>query len=88
MSDVKVLDEQDQVLFQCSLDQAEKAWNYAKDMEALGISVKISSPSLPESLAKSLGGSEQELDTLRHELEDEIDSHVGCCNQPDSESQK
>ncbi|PIP90080.1 MAG: hypothetical protein COW01_09375 [Bdellovibrionales bacterium CG12_big_fil_rev_8_21_14_0_65_38_15] len=85
MSDVKVLDEQDQVLFQCSLQDAQKAWNYARDMEAIGIEVRIVSPSLPESLAKSLGVNEEDLATLRHELEDELDSHVGCCNKQDQD---
>lgn len=85
MSTVKVLDEQNQILFECELDQAEQAWAYAKQMEEYGISVRLSSPSLPESLAKVLGGSEEELANLRHELEDEIDSHTGCCNHSDKD---
>lgn len=80
MSTVKVVDEQDQVLFECSTGEAEKAWTYARQMEELGIEVRLVSPSLPETLAKVLGGTDEELATLRHELDEEIDSHIGCCN--------
>lgn len=85
MSTVKVLDEQDQILFECAVEEADKAWDYARQMEEIGIAVKLVSPSLPESLAKILGGNESELEKLRHELDEEIDSHIGCCNQQDDE---
>lgn len=88
MSTVKVLDEQDQILFECSLEEAEKAWAYARQMEDYGVDVRISAPSLPESLAKVLGGSDEELAKLRHELTEEIDSHIGCCNEHHSDDEQ
>lgn len=84
MATVKVLDEQNQILFECELDQADRAWEFAKQMENYGISMRLSSPSLPESLAESLGRNQSEIDQLRHELEEEIDSHNGCCNNDES----
>tara|TARA_R110000868_G_scaffold16687_5_gene74183 strand:- start:1908 stop:2177 length:270 start_codon:yes stop_codon:yes gene_type:complete len=83
MSTVKVLDEQEQILFECPMEQADRAWEYARQMDEMGIAVKISAPSLPESLAKVLGSGEEELANLRFELDQEIDSHIGCCNSSD-----
>tara|TARA_R110000868_G_scaffold117600_2_gene312192 strand:- start:1186 stop:1455 length:270 start_codon:yes stop_codon:yes gene_type:complete len=83
MSTVKVLDEQQQILFECPIDQADRAWEYARQMDEMGIAVKISAPSLPESLAKVLGSDEEELTKLRFELDEELDSHIGCCHSND-----
>ena len=79
-SKVKVIEEQSQtVLFECDLEKIEDAYRYAVELEGMGIDVKILSPSLPESLGESLGMSSFELNRLKIELEEEIDSHGQPC---------
>ena len=78
-SKVMVMDSEGQSLFECSLKDREKAFEYARQMEELGIEVSIFEPSLPETLATSLGMKEEEVDQFRKTIDDEIDSH-GCCD--------
>ncbi len=71
-----------ETLGQFEADNWDGAHKLACEMEAMGIDIKIEAPSLPESLATSLGASESELEELRHEMDDEVDSHnnsdLGC----------
>lgn len=78
-SKVIVKDSEDQVLFECSLKDREKAFRYAKEMEELGIDVNVIEPSLPETLATSLGMKEDEVEEFRKTIDEEIESH-GCCD--------
>lgn len=81
MSHVRVLEAQsEEVLFTCSMEDIEKAYAYALELEALGVDVKIVAPSLPETLGASLGVSEEEKGRLRQELDDEVDSHNSVCS--------
>lgn len=80
LSKVKVIEEQSQtVLFECDMENIEKAYRYAVELEGMGIDVKILAPSLPESLGESLGVSSFELNRLKVEIQDEIDSHGQPC---------
>lgn len=73
---VKVIEQQSQTtLLECSLDEIEKAYQFAVEMEGHGIDVTIKSPSGPESLAESLGISEEDKDKLKKMLEQEIEDH-------------
>lgn len=77
---IKVIDSEDQVLFECGLEEEDKAFDFARQMEEIGIEVKISSPSLPETLIISLGATQKDKDILRKELVEEIEEHdSGCC---------
>jgi hypothetical protein len=66
-------------LMTCSIEEIERAYQFAAEMEALGIEVEIQAPSLPETLGASLGASAEEQSALRRELDDEIDSHNSVC---------
>lgn len=79
-SKVKIIEEHGQtVLFECEMDKIEEAYKYAVELEELGIEFKIVTPSLPESLGESLGMSRHDLNQLKLELEEEIDSHNQPC---------
>jgi len=85
MKEIKVIEVMSgEVLQSFSLSQQDDAYTYATQMEQLGLDVKITSPSLPETLAISLGKKNQDIQNLREEIEQEIDSHQNCCT-PDSE---
>jgi hypothetical protein len=74
-----------QVLYECSLGQAEKAYNYAAEMEKLGLDVEVISPTLSETLSSSLGLSQQQLQEYKQSVEDEMESHDGsCCFEEDN----
>ena len=75
-----VRDSEGQELFSCSITQRDKAFEYAKDMEELGIDIIIDEPSLPETLAKSLGMKKSEEEKFRQAIDDEIDGHNDCCD--------
>lgn len=80
-SKVKVIENQSQtVLFECALEDIEKAYQYALEMEGHGIDVSLQAPSLPESLALTLGMNESEIENLKQMLNDEIESHDTICN--------
>jgi hypothetical protein len=71
-------------IFECSLEEIEKAYEFAKEMEAIGLDVKIEAPGLPESLANELGVSKEDLQKLKESIDFEIDEHEdemeqSCC---------
>lgn len=66
------------ILSSFSMDDSDKAHDYATRMDEMGVDVEIQAPSLPESLIFELGANSQEVKTLRQELDEEIESH-GCC---------
>ena len=72
---VTVRDNDGRVFFECPPDEKHRAYEYAEKMERMGIDVSLSCPSLPESLASSLGADEAALLKLKDELRREIDSH-------------
>ena len=61
------------------MDQSEKAHEYAANMEEIGMDVRISAPSSPETLSIALGANQDSLNKLAKEIDDEIDSHGSCC---------
>ncbi|WP_417336085.1 hypothetical protein [Halobacteriovorax marinus] len=65
-----------EVLFECDFEDHEKAFEYARELEEMGIDIKIHAPSLSETLAVSLGADEADLSTLRSEVDNEIASHI------------
>lgn len=78
---MRVIDSENQTLFECPIEDQEKAFSYAKQMEELGIEVKIVSPSLPQTLVNSLGMSEENQKIFDESIDHEIDDHEGgCCN--------
>lgn len=70
-----------QVLFECGINESEKAWQYAAEMEEMGLDIEVVIPTLGETLSNSLGLSREDLETYKQSLEEEMESHDGgsCC---------
>lgn len=68
-----------QVLESFPLEAEELAYRKATEYEEMGLDVKIVRPTINETLADSLGASEDEKKALRSELDEEILSHDGGC---------
>ncbi|MDA9793035.1 hypothetical protein N9B72_00480 [Bacteriovoracaceae bacterium] len=88
MSTIKVIEKNSQkILLECSIMESDKAHKYACEMEKLGLEVAIIQPSLPESLYKTLGATQEEMERVKEELNDEIESHNedSCCYKPDGD---
>lgn len=81
-SAVKVIEpNSNEVLFTCNLEDINKAYKYAVEMENLGIDTVIKAPGLPETLISQLGASQEDIEKLNKIIEKEIDDHLpdSCC---------
>lgn len=70
-----------QVLFECDVAESEKAFQFAAEMEEMGLDIEVVAPSLGETLSASLGLSQSEIEAYKQSMEDEIEHHDGgsCC---------
>jgi hypothetical protein len=85
-SKIQVRDVQtDAVLFECSIEEAHKAYQFAAEMETLGLDIKVFSPTLTETLSQSLGLSREAQERYRQSMDEEIESHEGSCCFEDQE---
>jgi len=76
ISKVTVFDElSGQMLYETSLDNIDYAYQYAAELEEMGLQIKINAPTLTESLLNSLGANAIEKNLYLQSLEDELDSH-------------
>lgn len=77
---IQVLDIQtEQVLFECPIEESERAYQFAAEMEELGADVKVTAPTLAETLNESLGLSPEEKRQYQQSMEEEIEHHEGSC---------
>ena len=81
--DVKLIDQMTGTeLFSCKISEIEQAYTKAQEYEEMGLDVKLVAPSIPETLIRSLGAGEKDIESLNSVLEEEIASHieeeVGC----------
>ena len=69
--------------------ETEKAYEYARQMEEMGIEVKVKIPSINHTLADSLGMGSEDLENLTVAIDKEIDSHNSCCveNMPEQQNE-
>lgn len=74
-----------QILFECALTESEKAYQFAAEMEEMGLDLEVIIPTLGETLSNSLGHSKEELAQYKESLEEEMDSHEGSCCFTDEE---
>lgn len=76
---VKVIEKNSRtILFSCTISEIDKAYSFAEQMEGNGVEIELLSPSCPESLARALGAS---YENLQAEIDAEISSHLddfGC----------
>lgn len=80
-SKIQIFDSENNLLKEFKQNQTDQAYEYAEQMELMDIEVRIVSPSLPQTLAETLGAKQEELAILQQELEEEIDDHIpnnGC----------
>jgi hypothetical protein len=68
-----------QVLFECGIDESDKAYQFAAEMEELGLSVDVLNPTLSETLTDSLGLSNEERRKYEASMEEELEHHEGSC---------
>lgn len=67
------------VLFECAIEESEKAYQFAAEMEEMGLDIEVVSPTLGETLSNSLGLSKEAQEKYKESLEEEMDSHEGSC---------
>lgn len=80
ISKIRVVDtDTRQVLFECPLEESEKAYQFAAGMEEMGLSVEVMHPTLSETLTDSLGLSNEDRRKYEASLEEEIEHHDGSC---------
>ncbi len=72
---VRVIDQTEQELFRCPMDQRDKAFQFAKQMESLGVEVSIQEPSSIETLATSLGVNSKGREKIKEAINHEIKEH-------------
>jgi len=86
-SKIRVLDRiTQQVLFECSVNEHEKAYEYAAQMEEMGLDIVINHPTLSETLSDSLGLSNEARAEYQRSMEEELEEHEGsCCFKNDDE---
>ncbi len=68
-----------QVLFECAIDDSDKAYQFAAGMEEMGLSIEVLHPTLSETLTQSLGLSNEDRRKYEASLEQEIEEHDGGC---------
>lgn len=68
-----------QTLMEYPLDESEKAYVFAAEMEIMGLDVKVVDPTLSETLTESLGFSDEVKAEYMRGLDEEIEAHEGSC---------
>jgi tRNA A-37 threonylcarbamoyl transferase component Bud32 len=87
---IKVIDVQtEQVLFECSIEHAEKAHQFAAEMEEMGLDLKVLTPTMTDTLSHSLGLSREAHEAYKQSLEEEMEHHEGSCcfKKPENDDQ-
>lgn len=75
-----------QILFECPLTESEKAWQFAAEMEEMGLDIEVVAPTLGETLSTSLGLSKEDQQAYMDSLDEEMEEHDGsCCFSKDGE---
>lgn len=74
-----------QVLFECEVTESEKAYQFAAEMEEMGLDIEVVAPTLGETLSSSLGLSQEQQEAYKQSLEEEMEEHDGSCCFTDDE---
>jgi hypothetical protein len=89
MPKIRVIDKQTgQTLFECSLSESEKAYQFAAQMEEMGLDINVDSPTLSDTLSQSLGLTRAEQESYKQSLDEEIEQHDGSCCFTDNDPNK
>ncbi len=77
---IQVIDrETQQILFECKLEESAKAYQFAAEMEQMGLDLKIIHPTLAQTLTNSLGLSHDEEVSYQESMTQELEDHDGSC---------
>ncbi len=77
---IQVIDvHSNQSLFECAIEDQQKAYAFAADMEDVGLDVKVLIPTLAETLSESLGYSQDTLNQYVESMNQELEEHEGSC---------
>ncbi len=68
-----------QVLFQCALEDSDKAYAYAAILEKEGIDIIVKNPTLSDTLSSSLGLSAEAKAAYQASMDQELEEHEGSC---------
>jgi protein-arginine kinase len=68
-----------QILFECALTESEKAYQFAAEMEEMGLDLEVIAPTLGETLSNSLGLTQEQQQEYKNSIEDEMEAHEGSC---------
>lgn len=75
---VKVIETQTgETLFSCTMEELESAYNYASSVEKMGIEVKVSTPTITQTLADSLRIPEEQQMEYQASVDEELHDHDG-----------
>ena len=73
----------DETLLEVPIEQMAVAYEYAAQMDEMGIEVKVEAPTIADTLSSSLGLTVEDQEKLHTSIEDEIEDHDGsCCATP------
>ncbi len=64
-----------------SLEKINEAYSFAAMMEEEGLDIEVVAPGLAETLIKSLGADDHEIEEYKKSLDEEVESHeddFGC----------
>jgi hypothetical protein len=79
-SQIQVIDAlSNEILYECSLQDSEKAYAFASEMEELGLDIKVISPTITQTLTDSLGMNHDEKEEYENSVVAEIHDHEGGC---------
>ncbi len=65
----------DEIIYEFQINEQEKAFSKARELEEMGIDVKISTPTSIETLGVALGADHQALEKVSCEINEELESH-------------
>ena len=75
--------ETDEVLFETDIENIENAYEYAAQMDEIGIAVRLVAPTIADTLSTSLGLTVEENEKLQTSIIQELEDHDGsCCAKP------
>ena len=77
-----------QILLECKLDEADKAYEFAGSLEEMGLDVEVVNPTIAQTLSNSLGLSQAQVEEYEASMEEEMEDHDGSCCFKDSSDDK
>jgi hypothetical protein len=79
-SRVQVIDKNSgEVLFRTDMDKMSMAYEFAREMEEMGLDVEVKAPDIHETLADTLGVKPEDRSEYSESLAHEIDAHDDSC---------